>query len=90
MENYWVSHGHPVTPPPLQRFRSSPDLIRLSITVCHALACQESLNRDRLECLCGGEGGCLWSSPSAPSAPPPSPWYYYQKYQTFRLKLKSG
>lgn len=84
MGNYWVSHGHPLTLPPLQRFRSSPDLIRLSITVCCVLACQESLNRDRLECLCGGK-----RVPSVRLSAPPA-GYYYHKYQTFRLKLKSG
>lgn len=30
---------------------SCPDLIRLSINVCRTLACQESFNRDRLECF---------------------------------------
>lgn len=56
-----------------------PDPIRLRPRL--PLACQESLNRDRLGRVKG----------ELPVPPLPSPArYYYQKYQTFRLKLKSG
>lgn len=66
IESYWVSPGHPLALPPLRRFRSSPDLIRLSRAVCRALACQESLNRDRLERLRGGKGGAFGPPPPHP------------------------